>query len=130
METFDPHPGAEIAAGSLACQTRAPGILLGDGFEQTAEQMDSISLVRAITSKEGDHARAIYNIKTGYRPDPTLIHPAIGSVICHQIPKAANSIVDIPRHISILAGQSAGRGGYLGDRYDAFKIGDPAQSGS
>lgn len=125
LETFDPHPGGEIAAGSLARQTRAPGILLGDGFEQTAEQMDSISLVRAITSKEGDHARAIYNIKTGYRPDPTLIHPAIGSVICHQIPKAANPIVDIPRHISILAGQSAGRGGYLGDRYDAFKIGDP-----
>ena len=125
LETFDPHPGAEIAAGSLARPTNAPGILLGDGFEQTAEQMDSISLVRAITSKEGDHARAIYNIKTGYRPDPTLIHPAIGSVICHQIPKAASSMVDIPRHISILAGQSAGRGGYLGDRYDAFKIGDP-----
>ena len=125
LETFDPHPGTEIAAGSLARKTKAPGILLGDGLEQTAEQMDSISLVRAITSKEGDHARALYNIKTGFRPDPTLIHPAIGSVICHQTRNEVGRIVDIPRHISILANRSAGRGGYLGEQFDAFKLGDP-----
>ena len=126
LETFDPHPGTEIAAGSLARKTSAPGILLGDGLEQTAEQMDSISLVRAITSKEGDHARALYNIKTGFRPDPTLVHPAIGSVICHQTRNDAGRIVDIPRHISILANRSAGRGGYLGEQFDAFKLGDPS----
>ena len=125
LETFDPHPGTEIAAGSKARKTKGKGILLGDGFEQTADQMDSISLVRALTSKEGDHARAIYNIKTGFRPDPTLVHPAIGSVICHQLPSEDSQVVDIPRHISILSGQVPGRGGYLGDRFDAFKIGDP-----
>ena len=123
LETFDPHPGTDIAAGSKARKTNVPGILLGDGFEQTAEQMDSISLVRAVTSKEGDHARAIYNIKTGYRPDPTLVHPAIGSVICHQLNE--NQPIDIPRHISILPNDYPGRGGYLGDQFDAFKIDDP-----
>lgn len=127
LETFDPHPGTEIAAGSLARKTNVPGIMLGDGFEQTAEQMDSISLLRALTSKEGDHARAIYNIKTGYRPDTTLVHPSIGSVVCHQLPSAAGEIVDIPRHISILPNDFPGRGGYLGDRFDAFQIGDPRQ---
>ena len=125
LETFDPHPGTEIAAGSKARKTKAKGILIGDGFEQLADQMDSVSLVRALTSKEGDHARAIYNIKTGYRPDTTLVHPAIGSVICHQMESADSGRVDIPRHVSILPGQSPARGGYLGDRYDAFKIGDP-----
>lgn len=125
LETFDPHPGTEIAAGSKARRTNVDGILLGDGFEQLADQMDSVSIVRALTSKEGDHARAIYNIKTGFRPDPTLIHPAIGSVICHQTISADSQAIDIPRHISILPGSAPGRGGYLGDRYDAFKIGDP-----
>ena len=125
LETFDPHPGTEIAAGSKARKTKAKGILIGDGFEQLADQMDSISLVRALTSKEGDHARAIYNIKTGYRPDTTLVHPAVGSVICHQMESADSGRVDIPRHVSILPGQSPARGGYLGDRYDAFKMGDP-----
>lgn len=127
LETFDPHPNTEIAAGSQARKTKAPGILLGAGFKQVAEQMDSVSLVRAVTSKEGDHERAIYNIKTGYRPDPTLIHPAIGSVICHELVEEAGRQVDFPRHISILPASSPGRGGYLGDKYDAFKVFDPNQ---
>jgi hypothetical protein len=127
LETFDPHPGTEIAAGSLARQTNAPGIMIGDAFEQTAEQLDSISLIRGVTSKEGDHLRAVYNIKTGYRPDPTLVHPAIGSVICHELQDDAGRVVDIPRHVSILPGQAPARGGYLGDAYDAFKVFDPAE---
>ncbi|MEM7783136.1 MAG: DUF1501 domain-containing protein [Planctomycetota bacterium] len=127
LETFDPHPGTEIAAGSKARDTKVPGIQIGDGLEQVAEEMDSISLVRAVTSKEGDHERAIYNVKTGYRPDPTLIHPAIGSVICHQIHDEP-SAVDIPRHISILPASTPARGGYLGGNYDAFKVFDPLNS--
>ncbi len=127
LETFDPHPGTEIAAGSLARKTNAPGVMLGDGFEQVAEQMDAISLVRAVTSKEGDHERAIYNIKTGYRPDPTLNHPAIGSIVCHQLNTESDRSVDIPRHISILPASAPARGGYLGDHYDAFKVFDPNQ---
>lgn len=127
LETFDPHPDTEIAAGSKARKTNAGSIRLGEGLQQVAEQMDSISLVRAVTSKEGDHERAIYNIKTGFRPDPTLIHPAVGSVICHQLPDEKGKIVDIPRHISILPASIPGRGGYLGDKFDAFKVFDPLQ---
>lgn len=125
LETFDPHPNTEIAAGSLAIKTNVDGIMLGEGLQQTALQMDSISLVRAITSQEGDHKRAIYNAKTGFRPDPTIKHPSIGSIICHQLHTQADSAMDIPRHISILPGQNAGRGGYLGDQFDAFKVSDP-----
>ena len=127
LETFDPHPGTEIAAGSIARNTNVPDIMIGDGFEQTAEQMDSISLIRGVTSKEGDHLRAVYNIKTGFRPDPTLVHPAIGSVICHELQDESEQVVDIPRHVSILPGQAPARGGYLGDAYDAFKVFDPAE---
>jgi uncharacterized protein (DUF1501 family) len=127
LETFDPHPDTEIAAGSLARKTNVPGILVGEGLEQVAEQMDSIALVRAVTSKEGDHERAIYNVKTGYRPDPTLVHPAIGSVICHELNSAEDQGVAIPRHVSILPASAPGRGGYLGDQFDAFKVFDPQQ---
>lgn len=125
LETFDPHPGTEIAAGSKARNTALKGVQLGEGFEQLADEMRSVSLVRALTSEEGDHERAIYNIKTGFRPDPTLIHPSIGSVICHQTELGDSGVADIPRHVSIIPGAAAGRGGYLGDRYDAFKVNDP-----
>ena len=59
--------------------------------------MDDVSLIRSVVSKEGDHMRAIYNVKTGYRPDPTLTHPAIGSIICHELPETG---LEIPNHVS------------------------------
>jgi len=63
-------------------------------------------------------------MKTGYRPDPTVIHPSIGAVCCHELPGGKT---EIPRHVSILPSQWPGRGGFLGDEYDAFKTGDPLQ---
>ncbi|MCH5373125.1 MAG: DUF1501 domain-containing protein, partial [Planctomycetes bacterium] len=122
LETFDPHPGSEIAGETKAIGTSAPGVQIADLLPRTAEQMHLVSLVRSVTSKEGDHERAVYNVKTGYRPDPTLTHPSIGAVLCH----ASDAGADIPRHISIVPGNSPGRGGYLGAAYDAFKVNDPA----
>jgi hypothetical protein len=83
--------------------------------------MHLCSLVRSVTGKEGDHSRALYNTKTGFRPDPTLRHPSVGSILCHADQRGS----DIPRHISILPQSSPARAGYLGAAYDAFKIGDP-----
>lgn len=125
LETFDPHPNSKISYGSRARKTNVPGVFLGEGFEQLAAQMDSISLIRSVTSREGDHERAIYNMKSGYRPDPTVNHPSIGSIICHQFDESDRGIIEIPRHISIIPGSQPARGGYLGDQYDAFKIYDP-----
>jgi uncharacterized protein (DUF1501 family) len=124
LETFDPHPGTMYAGGTKAIKTAASGIELAEGFEQLADQMGSIALVRSMVSKEGDHERGTYMMKTGYRPDPTVEHPSIGAVCCHELPVAA---ADIPRHISILAGQWPSRGGYLGGEYDAFLAGDPKE---
>jgi len=127
LETFDPKPGAAIAGGTQAIDTAVPGVQLAAGYEQLAEQLQFVSLVRSVVSKEGDHERATYNVKTGFRPDPTLVHPSIGAIICHQpednVPPQYK--VEIPRHVSIIPGQWPARGGYLGDRFDAFKINDP-----
>lgn len=122
LETFDPHAGKKIGGETVAIDTNVKGIQFASGMKLTAERMDKIALVRSVVSKEGDHERASYNVKTGFRPDPTLVHPSIGAVAAHQLPQAGT---EIPRHISILPGPWPGRGGYLGDKYDAFKINDP-----
>ena len=119
LETFDPHPGTKIAAGTGAINTSVEGVQIAAGLPCVAEVMDELTIVRSMLSEEGDHERASYNMKTGYRPVPTLIHPSIGAVICHELPEAG---VDIPRHISILPGQWPARGGYLGAGFDAFKV--------
>lgn len=123
LETFDPHAGTRIGGDVKAISTSIKGIELADTMPATAEQLHHACLIRSMISKEGDHERATYHLKTGWRPDPTVIHPSIGSVLCHQTPNN----IEIPRHISILPSQWPARGGYLGPSQDAFQIDDPAQ---
>ena len=122
LETFDPHPNSKISHGTKAIKTALPGVQLAEGLGNVAEMMGDISLVRSVVSKEADHERAVYNMKTGYRPNPTVVHPAIGAVICHEL---SDDGLDIPRHISILPDQWPARGGYLGAQFDAFQVYDP-----
>ncbi len=77
---------------------------------------------RSTQSAEGDHERGTYAVKTVYRPSPAAVHPAFGAIVCHQF---ADKQVDLPRHISIFPGPWPGRGGFLGDEFDAFKTFDP-----
>ncbi len=123
LETFDPHPNTAIGGETKAIKTSVPGIKVGSGLDLVAQQMEHIALIRSVISDQKDHERATYNAKTGFRPDPTMIHPALGAVICRHL----DDRLDIPRHISIMPGSWPARGGYLGDHYDAFQIGDPRQ---
>lgn len=127
LESFDPHPGKAIAYGGRAITSAAKGVSFGAGLPLTAEWANDFSVLRSVTSKEGDHSRATYNVKTGYRPFPNLVHPSIGSILCHRLPGPAGESLDLPSHISILPGGFPARGGYLGARYDAFQTGDPVQ---
>jgi hypothetical protein len=127
LETFDPHAGTAVGGETKAIRTAVRGIQLADGLPRLAEQMESISLIRSLTTKEGDHERGTYLVKTGYAPDPTVVHPSIGAICCHQLPAElpGGLKTEIPRHVSILSSQWPGRGGDLGDEYDAFKTFDP-----
>src|SRR6201999_1645013 len=78
---------------------------------------------RSLVSKEGDHERGTYTVKTGYRPNPTVVHPSIGAICCHALPVGGT---EIPRHVSILDTQWPSMGGFLGKQNDAFKCDDPA----
>ncbi len=124
LDTFDPQPNSKIGGGVRAIDTAISGLHFASGLEQTASIMQDVSLIRSMVSKEGDHERGFYNIKTGYRPIPNLTHPAIGSIICHELP---NAKIEIPTHVSILPDRWPARGGFLGAEYDAFQIGDPAE---
>jgi len=122
LETFDPQPDRPIASGTRAIKTALGGVQLAAGLERTAEMMESLSIVRSLVSSEGDHQRGTWLVKTGYRPNASLLYPSIGAILSHELSGAG---VDLPRHISILSDHWAGRGGVLGDEYDAYMAGDP-----
>jgi hypothetical protein len=122
LETWDPHPGTKIGGPTKAISTSIPGVQIADTFPTLAAELSSLSVIRSLVSKEGDHERGSYFLKTGYRPDPTLRHPSLGAILVNQIPDA--SLV-IPQHIAIGNSQWPPRGGFLGDQLDAFRVYDP-----
>ena len=98
LESFDPHPGHDIAGGTTAIDTAAPGVRLAAGLERLTEQMDSVSIVRSVVSKEDGHDRVFCNIQSEFRPVPAIVHPFVGAVVCHQLPQGNT---EIPRHVSV-----------------------------
>ncbi len=125
LETWDPHPGTKIGGEVGSIKTKIPGLEMSDLLPRMAEQIDAMSVIRSLTSKEGDHERGTYFVKTGWRPDPTLTHPALSAILAHDLP---DKKVEIPQHVSLNANNLAARGGFLGDQIDAFKIFDPGRS--
>lgn len=127
MDSWDPHPQSGNAGGITALRTSAPGIEIAQHYPQMAEQMGHLSVIRSLVSKEGDHERGTYYLLTGYRPDPTVQHPSVGAILTEEKPAAG---VEIPQHIVLATGEGfvVPRGGYLGDRYDAFRVSNPGDN--
>ncbi len=122
LETWDPHPGTAIGGTTQAIGTTLPGVSIAAHYPQVAEQLQHLSVLRSLVSKEGDHERAAYFMKTGYRLDPTVVHPSVGAIITSRL---ADPQFAIPSHVALGGGGRFPRGGYLGERFDAFRVPDP-----
>ncbi len=125
LETWDPHPGTKIGGPTKAIKTTLPGLQIAEHLPLMAQQMQYMSVIRSLVSKEGDHERATAFVKTGYRPDPTTKYPALGAIIAQQRPVKG---LEIPQYVSLGGGEWPGRGGYFGDQYDAFRIFNPGNN--
>ncbi len=125
LETWDPHPGALIGGPTKAIDTKLPGLQIADLYPHVAEEIHHLSVIRSLVSKEGDHERGTYLLKTGFRPEPTLKHPSIGAILARELPDAT---IEIPQHVSLGDSLRPARGGFLGDEYDAFKVFDPGRN--
>jgi hypothetical protein len=126
LETFDPHPGAAAGGPTQDISTVIPGVRIAADYPRLAEVLDRFALVRSLVSKEGDHERGQYAVKTGYRPDPTAIHPAIGAIAAHELPATG---LELPRFIALGGAEFPSRGGYLGNEFDPYRVFAPGQKG-
>ncbi len=129
LETWDPHPGTKIGGGDTgvkAITTTIPGAQIAHLYPRTAEQLHHVSVIRSLVSKEGDHERGAYMLHTGYRPEPTLVHPSIGAIAAHELP---DDTIEIPQFVSLGNSPFPPRGGFLGDKLDAYRVFNPGQSG-
>jgi len=125
LESWDPHPGSPSSDELKSISTTVNGLEISEFLPQMAEQMHRTTVIRSLTSEEGDHERGTYFVKTGHRLDPTLTYPALGAIAASQLP---DPTVEIPQHICLGTDRFWPRGGYLGNEWDAFRIFNPGRS--
>jgi hypothetical protein len=129
VDTFDPKPDApaEIRGEFKVIESAVPGLQLSEVFPGIAQQMGMATLIRGVTSPEGDHDRAAHHLLTGYRPNPALTYPSFGSVSA----KLSNdSSRQLPSYVAVPDAPLFSSSGYLTPAFDPFSInGDPNSPG-
>jgi hypothetical protein len=125
LDTFDLKPGHENGGPYKPIATAAPGVYISEHLPKIAGQMKHLALVRSMTSKEGDHGRASYYLRTGYLPQGQVQHPAIGPLVARELADRAS---DLPGCVSIAPlrfdNPAAWTSGFLGHEYAPLIVGD------
>jgi hypothetical protein len=130
-DTFDLKPGHENGGPYKPIKTAVPGLWISEHLPKIAGQMKHLALVRSMTSKEGDHGRATYYLRTGYIPQGQVRHPPIGPLVASELETGA---ADLPRCVSIapirLYNPAAWTAGFLGHEYAPLIVGDNQLGGA
>ncbi len=127
IDTFDPKPGHANGGQFKAIETSVPGIRISEHLPKLAQQMKDIAIVRSMSTKEGDHGRATFNLRTGYMPQGPIHYPTLGSSVSKEL---GSDDAEIPNFISIApvrAFNPAAFGpGFLGPQYAPLVVGERA----
>ena len=65
IDTFDPKPGHANGGPFKPIETSVPGILIGEHLPKLAREAKELAIIRGMSTKEGDHSRATYHLRTG-----------------------------------------------------------------
>jgi hypothetical protein len=124
LETFDPKPGTANGGPTKAIDTAVSGIQVAEGWPNLAKMMKNLALVRSLTSKEGEHQRATYQLHTGYVPTGSVKYPSLGSIVASEIGPAE---FDLPHFVSIGNRATTIGSGFLGMNFAPFIVPNPTQ---
>ena len=127
VDTWDPKPDADsgVKGEFQSIQTSLAGVRISEIMPHMARMMDKTVLIRSLTSPEADHGRASHHILTGWRPNPALVYPSVGSVYTKKYGGMAGAL---PNQVAIPSRPLFGGSGYLSPEFDPLEIpGDPSQ---
>lgn len=122
MELFDPKPGHANGGPTPAINTAIKGAQISSNLPRLAEVLDRCSLIRCLSTKEGNHQRARVLMRTGFAPNPTVHYPGLGAIFAHE---KGDPTFPLPSNVAINGpGQSAGE---LGTAFDPFFVNNPGK---
>src|SRR5262245_5476267 len=98
MDTFDLKPGHDNGGPFKEIPTKVPGIEISEHLPKIARHMDRMALVRSMKTKEADHGRATYQMRTGHLPGGPVQFPTLGSLLSKELEQPG---AELPNFVSI-----------------------------
>lgn len=120
FETFSPKTKSKNGGSTKAIQTNVAGIELAENLPLLSQQMDKLTLIRTLTSKEGNHNRASYLMHTSYPPTGVVKHPSFGAITAKELGGAKE--FDLPYFVSLTGPSYSAE--FLGKEYSPYVIKD------
>ena len=99
-DTFDPKPGHANGGPFKAIETAVPGILISEHLPKLAKQMKDIAIIRSMSTKEGDHGRATFNLRTGYQQTGPIRYPTLGSLVAKELGRGRRRAAELRQHLA------------------------------
>jgi hypothetical protein len=129
LDTFDLKPGHDNGGPFKEIDTNVPGIKISEHLPQVAKHMDKMALVRSMSTKEADHGRATYQMRTGHIPGGPVQFPTLGSLFSKELQQPN---AELPNFVSIAPfrffSPAAFGPGFLGPQYAPLVVGENQQS--
>jgi hypothetical protein len=129
MDTFDLKPGHANSGPFKEIATSVPGIKISEHLPKIAKHADKMALIRSMQTKEADHGRATYQMRTGRLPGGPVQFPTLGSVFSKELERPG---AELPNFVSIAPyrffSPAAYEPGFLGPQYAPLVVGEGQQS--
>ncbi len=125
MDTFDLKPGHANGGPFKEIETSAPGLKISEHLPKIAKFGERMAVVRSMSTKEGDHGRATFLMRTGYLPRGPIQYPSLGAHVAHELgtdDSALPNAVAIAPYVVLSPG--AYGPGFLGPKYAPLLVGD------
>jgi hypothetical protein len=125
MDTFDLKPGTTYGGEFKEIQTSAPGLKISEHLPKIAKFGDRMAVIRSMSTKEADHGRATFYLRTGYLQTGSVQFPTLGSLMSKEL---GSTDAPLPNFVSIAPyrffNPASYGSGFLGPQYAPLIVGD------
>lgn len=127
IDTWDLKPTHENGGPYKEIATSVPGIKISEHLPKLATHAGHMAIIRSMKTKEADHGRATYLLRTGRPPGGPVEYPALGSFLAKELERPD---AELPSFVSIapfrFLNPAAFGPGFLGPRYAPLVVGENA----
>ena len=125
IDLWDVKAGHDNGGPTTEIRTTAPDLRISHLLPKLAQHGQELAVLRGMSTKEGDHGRATYQMRTGQLPFGALQYPSLGALVSKEL---GDPTAETPNFVSIAPQRFFNLDGYgpgfLGPKYAPLVIGE------